>query len=175
MNYYQIRDQDISNGPGIRVSVFVTGCNINCPGCFNKELQDFNVGHKFGNNEVEKVTDLLLSSYTDGLTILGGEPTLADEDGIYQLIRIMNSTHAINKSVWLFTGRKLNDNIFSSLQEYLPWGKLIHNADVVVDGPFIESLKSPKLKFRGSSNQRFIDVKESIKKGNVVTLNENKI
>lgn len=175
MNYYQIRDQDISNGPGIRVSLFVSGCNINCPGCFNKELQDFNVGKHFGNNEVSQITDLLLSPYINGITILGGEPTLADEDGIYHLIRIMQNAHSLDKSVWLFTGRKLNDNIFSSPQDYLPWVKLIYNADIVVDGPFIESLKDQNLKFRGSSNQRFIDVKGSLNSGKIVILKENKV
>lgn len=175
MNYYQIRDQDISNGPGIRVSLFVSGCNINCPGCFNKELQDFNAGKHFGNNEVSQITDLLLSPYINGITILGGEPTLADEDGIYHLIRVMQNAHSLDKSVWLFTGRKLHDNIFSSPQEYLPWVKLIYSADIVVDGPFIEALKDQNLRFRGSSNQRFIDVKESLNKGESVILKENKV
>lgn len=175
MNYYQIRDQDISNGPGIRVSLFVSGCNINCPGCFNKELQDFNVGKHFGRKETRQIIDLLLSPYINGISILGGEPTLADKDGIYYLKIIMQIAHTLDKSVWLFTGRKLHDNIFSNPQEYLPWVELIYNADIVVDGPFIESLKDPNLKFRGSSNQRFIDVKESLGKGEIVILKENKV
>lgn len=152
MNYGKINYTDIANGPGVRVSLFVSGCRNKCKGCFNQESWDFNFGKKF---TLSTLTDLLLAldkPYISGLTILGGDPlepeNLPTVTSICRTIKIINDS----KNIWIYTGYLYED--FQNLE-------LFDYVDVVVDGKFIESEKDISLQFRGSKNQKIVDVKRS--------------
>ncbi len=152
MKYAQIRECDIANGEGIRVSLFVTGCLLNCPGCFNKNYQDFNFGLEWNDQEQNEFIYLGNREYIDGYSILGGEPLLQGR-AMLELVKTikMNS----KKSIWLWTGL-----IFEELNEIQR--DIIKFIDVLVDGPFIEKLKDRNLQFKGSKNQRIIDVQKTL-------------
>jgi anaerobic ribonucleoside-triphosphate reductase activating protein len=152
MNYGEIKYTDIANGPGVRVSLFVSGCRNRCKGCFNPETWDFNFGKKF---TLSTLTDILIGlekPYISGLTILGGDPlepeNLPTVTAICRTIKTINS----DKSIWIYTGYLYED--FQNLE-------LFDYVDVVIDGKFIESQKDISLQFRGSRNQKIIDVKQS--------------
>ncbi len=163
MNYGQIRKYDIANGPGIRTSIFVTGCSLNCKNCFNKEYQDPNFGEKWTDETTKEIIDYLLKDEVAGLTILGGEPFESAKDLTTIVIDIKNK---IDKPIWIYSGYT-----FEKLIENPTCMKLLEVVDVLVDGPFIEFKKDLKLKFRGSSNQRIIDVKESLANNSIILLN----
>lgn len=163
MNYGQIRKYDIANGPGIRTSIFVTGCKINCKNCFNKEYQDPNFGQTWTQKTTNQVINYLKSDEISGLSILGGEPFESAND----LINILNDIkNKINKNIWIYSGYT-----FEYLMKNPVYKQLLEKVDVLVDGPFIESKKDLKLKFRGSSNQRIIDVKSSLINDKAILLN----
>lgn len=146
MKYNSIRTMDISNGPGIRVSIFVQGCPIHCKGCFNKVAWDFNVGKDFTNDTIQHILDLANSPHIKGLSILGGEPLAEPNiDGVEALITAFKNRYK-DKDVWLWTGYKYKD--FNNKQK-----KVVNKVDTFIDGPFEESLKDPSLLYRGSSNQ----------------------
>lgn len=169
MNYAKIRNLDISNGIGVRVSLFVSGCNHHCPGCFNQEEQDFNYGKEFGEAAYEEICNMLDDNVIRGLTIIGGEPLHQDIGGLLLLKRLCDVTHFEKcKDIWIYTGC-IWENIEKgrSLHEDLQY-ELLHAANIVVDGPFVESLSDVFLKWRGSSNQRIIDVQETIMRGKVI-------
>lgn len=142
MKYYSIRKTDISNGDGVRVSVFTQGCNIHCKGCFSKHLWDATKGKEWTDSETKLLLDLLNDEYIRGLTWLGGEPSMWSSD-IIKINKIIKNKYP-NKTIWLYTGHNMNE---------LPT-ELLNTVDVVVDGPFIEELRDINLQFRGSSNQR---------------------
>ena len=160
MNYGQIRKYDIANGPGIRTSIFVPGCSLNCKNCFNKDYQN----PSFGNLWTEKEDELLISYLSDpnvaGLTILGGEP-FENAQGLISLLKKIKT----NKSIWIYSGYTYDYLIKND--DTLELLKLV---DVLVDGPFIESMKDLNLYFRGSRNQRIIDVKESLLNDELILL-----
>lgn len=160
MKYAQIRESDIANGEGIRVSLFVTGCSLNCPGCFNKNYQDFNFGIDWNEQEQNEYIYLGNKEFIDGYSILGGEPLLQGE-AMLELVKAikMNS----KKSIWLWTGL-----VFEELNEIQR--EIIKFIDVLVDGPFIEELKDRNLQFKGSKNQRIIDVQKTFINEKVVEL-----
>ncbi|MFO3717756.1 anaerobic ribonucleoside-triphosphate reductase activating protein [Anaerococcus sp. ENR1011] len=163
MNYGQIRKYDIANGPGIRTSIFVTGCSLNCKNCFNKEYQNSNFGEKWTDQTTKKVIDYLSKDEVAGLTILGGEPFESAKD----LISIIDDIKKqIDKSIWIYSGYT-----FENLIENPTCKNLLKEVDVLVDGPFKEAKKDLKLKFRGSSNQRIIDIKESLANDSIILLN----
>lgn len=163
MNYGQIRKYDIANGPGIRTSIFVTGCKLNCKNCFNKEYQDPNFGQTWTQKNTNQVINYLKSDEISGLSILGGEPFESAND----LINILNDIkNKINKNIWIYSGYT-----FEYLMKNPVYKQLLEKVDVLVDGPFIESKKDLKLKFRGSSNQRIIDVKSSLINDKAIILN----
>ncbi|WP_262122326.1 anaerobic ribonucleoside-triphosphate reductase activating protein [Anaerococcus sp. Marseille-Q5996] len=163
MNYGQIRKYDIANGPGIRTSIFVTGCKLNCKNCFNKEYQDPNFGQTWTQKNTNQVINYLKSDEISGLSILGGEPFESAND----LINILNDIkNKINKNIWIYSGYT-----FEYLMKNPVYKQLLEKVDVLVDGPFIESKKDLKLKFRGSSNQRIIDVKSSLINNKAILLN----
>ncbi len=152
MNYGKINYTDIANGPGVRVSLFVSGCRNKCKGCFNQELWDFNFGKKF---TISTLTNLLLAldkPYISGLTILGGDPL--EPENLPTVTSICRTIKTINdsKNIWIYTGYLYED--FQNLE-------LFDYVDVVVDGKFIESEKDISLQFRGSKNQKIVDVKRS--------------
>ena len=146
MKYNSIRTMDISNGPGIRVSIFVQGCPIHCKGCFNKVAWDFNAGKDFTNDTIQHILDLADSPHIKGLSILGGEPLAEPNiDGVEALITAFKNRYK-DKDVWLWTGYKYEN--FNIKQK-----KVVNKVDTFIDGPFEELLKDPSLLYRGSSNQ----------------------
>ena len=164
MNYAQIRKYDVANGPGLRTTIFVTGCTHNCKECFNKEYQDFNFGDPWTEKETEMVKDYLNQPEVAGLTVLGGEPFQNVEGLVPVLKEIRKST---NKDIWIFSG-----DTFETIKADEKKFELLKLCDVLVDGPFVNELKDLRLKFRGSSNQRIIKIKDSIEKDKVVLWEE---
>lgn len=162
MRYGQIRRYDVANGPGIRTSFFVTGCNANCKNCFNKEYMDPNYGYLWSDKQTQQIISYLKDDRVEGLTILGGEPFESVED----LIKIVEDIRKeSDKSIWIFSGF-----LYEILVNSQRAKKLLSMCDVLVDGLFVERLKDLKLKFKGSSNQRTIDIKKSLKKDKVILL-----
>ena len=159
MRYNQIRNLDIANGPGCRVSLFVQGCSFNCPGCFNTIARDFTGGKEFTDEIAEQILKLAEPDYITGLSILGGEPLHPqNRDAVLELVKQFKMRHP-TKSVWLWTGY-----LWEDVRDVL----LVSSVDVVVDGRFMEDLKDLRLRYSGSTNQRVIDVKAST--NSIVTL-----
>ena len=165
MRYNKIRKMDISNGPGIRVSIFLQGCTFNCKNCFNPETHDFNGGKEFTEETVEKVMDLCEKDYVEGLSILGGEPMHPKNIEATRMLSEEFKKRYPKQSVWVWTGYNVEKLLNKEALKYI---------DVLVDGLFMDELHDPTLYFRGSSNQRLIDVKKTLKKGEVVILKETK-
>ena len=169
MNYASIKDCDIANGPGIRVSLFVSGCTHHCKGCFNQEAWDFDYGEPFTQDTIERILKMLSPGYIKGLTLLGGEPFEPQNQGpIVELLRQVKEKYP-EKSIWAFSGYLFDRDILSGnlgdpavTKEYLSY------LDVLVDGPFVEAKKDLMLRFRGSSNQRLIDIQKSLSSGSVI-------
>lgn len=169
MNYAEIKNCDIANGPGVRVSLFVSGCTHHCPGCFNEVAWDFGYGRPFTQETVDTILKMLEPSYIRGLTLLGGEPFEPQNEGpIVELLRQIKAKMP-QKSIWAFSGYLFDRDILSGrlgdwsiTQEYLSY------LDVLVDGRFIEAQKNLSLRFRGSENQRIIDVPASLASGEIV-------
>lgn len=162
MNYSKIRKFDVSNGPGIRTTLFVSGCTNNCDGCFNKDLQDFNYGDKWTKETEEEFIGYVKNPNIKGVNILGGEPMdqIQDKDLINLLKRIKEET---KKSIWLWSGYLYEDIIKN--EERLA---ILSFVDVLIDGRFEIDKRNISLKYRGSSNQRIIDVLKSFEKNKVV-------
>jgi len=165
MRYHKIRKMDISNGPGVRVSIFMQGCTFNCKNCFNKETHDFNGGREFRDETIEKVLGLCEKEYVVGLSILGGEPLHPRNiEGTTRLAKSFKEKFP-DKTLWVWSGflfdRDLKDK------------EVLKYIDVLVDGQYVDELHSPLLRWKGSSNQRVIDVKKSLSKGHVVLLEED--
>ena len=159
MRFNKVRNMDISNGPGVRVSIFMQGCSFNCKNCFNPETHDFNGGRPFDDKIIKEVVDLCDKDYIAGLSILGGEPMHPTNiDGTMKLAKAFKEKYP-NKTVWVWSGF-----LFENLKDK----EALKYIDVLVDGQFVEELKNPKLEWKGSSNQRVIDVPASLKSGNVV-------
>jgi len=166
MRYAQIRSMDISNGEGVGVALFVQGCNFHCNNCFNKETWDFNGGKEWTDEIQEKLLNLIKKPHIKRVSILGGEPL--DEKNAKNVLNFANQIRLLfgdEKKIWLYTGYTYENAIKDETRK-----AVINQCDVLVDGQFVEALKDFTLKFRGSSNQRLIDVKETLKKGQVVTL-----
>ena len=151
MNYAEIKKVDIANGPGVRVSLFVSGCRNHCKGCFNPETWDFDYGRPFTRETEDEIIEALRPSWIQGLSILGGEPT--EEENAAVLIPFLKRVRAVlpDKDIWLYSGYT-----YEALQDK----EILTLADVLVDGPFLLELKDAGLAFRGSRNQRLIDLKE---------------
>lgn len=160
MRYNKIRKMDISNGPGVRVSVFMQGCTFNCDNCFNKETHDFNGGLEFNSEIINEIIKLCENENIKGLSILGGEPMHPkNRKGTTMLAKEFKKRFP-NKSLWLWTGFIYDKDLCNEeIMDYI---------DILIDGKYDDKLYDPKLKWRGSSNQRVIDIKESLKTGNVV-------
>ena len=158
MRYNLIREMDISNGPGIRVSIFMQGCSFHCKNCFNPETWDFEKGHEFNEKTIHKVLDLCGKNYIKGLSILGGEPFHPKNiEGTTKLAKAFKEKYP-NKTLWAWSGFS-----FEELKE----NEVFNYIDVLVDGQYIDELHDFTLKWRGSSNQRVIDVKKSLEKGEI--------
>ena len=164
MNYAKIRKFDVSNGPGVRATLFVSGCTNNCEGCFNKDLQDFNYGELWTEEVENDFIKQVKNSNIVGVNILGGEPMdqIKDEDLSNLLKRIKEET---NKSIWIWSGYLYEDIIVNKERN-----KILSYADVLIDGRFELSKRNISLKYRGSSNQRIIDIVKSRKENKVVEI-----
>ena len=169
MNYATIKPRDIANGPGVRVSLFVSGCTHRCPGCFNEEAWDFDYGQPFDQSTIDEILGLLQPDYVQGLTLLGGEPfDPRNQPAIVELLRQIKAKYP-NKSIWAFTGYLFDRDILPGrLGESTITREYLGYLDVLVDGPFIQARKNLTLRFRGSDNQRLIDVPASLSRGEVV-------
>jgi len=166
MNYATIKNCDIANGPGVRVSLFVSGCTHHCKGCFNEVAWDFDYGEPFTQETIDTILKLLRPAHIRGLTLLGGEPfEPQNQAAVVELLRQIKKQMP-EKSIWAFSGYLFDRDILSGrlgdTAEYLSY------LDVLVDGPFVEAKKNLSLRFRGSENQRIIDVPASLKAGQII-------
>ena len=159
MRYNKIRKMDISNGPGIRVSIFMQGCTFNCKECFNPSTHDFNGGEEFTQDTIDQVLEICSDENISGLSILGGEPMHPKNiEGTGELAKQFKERFP-DKSVWVWSGFTFDRDLKD--KEELKY------IDVLVDGQFVNELRDPRLKYRGSSNQRVIDIKKTKKNMNI--------
>ena len=160
MNYGTIKNCDIANGTGVRVSLFVSGCRNHCPGCFQPETWDFGYGQPFTAETEQEILRLLEPSYINGLTLLGGDPFEPENQRVLlPLLRKVKATFP-NKDIWAYTGYTWEQLISGVHRVSLPETvEMLGLIDILVDGPFVQVKKNIRLRFRGSENQRIIDVK----------------
>ena len=156
MNYASIKPLDIANGPGIRVSIFVSGCRNKCKGCFNPETWDFKYGQEFTWETLHEIEELLKNPHISGLSILGGDPFEPENREWIETLCAYVKHNVIDKDIWVWTGYMWEDLKDLGVMQYI---------DVLVDGRFEEGLKDLRLKYAGSSNQRIIDVSKSLENG----------
>ena len=160
MRYNTIRKMDISNGPGVRVSIFMQGCAFHCKNCFNKETWDFEGGKQFDDKTVDEVLDLCSKSHIKGLSILGGDPMHPNNiEATTKLAKAFKEKYP-EKNLWVWSGFKFDKDLKDK--------EVLNYVDVLVDGNYVDELHDPTLKWRGSSNQRVIDVQKSLKDNNIV-------
>ena len=171
MNYADIKFPDIQDGDGIRVAIYVSGCHFHCKECHNKEAWDFNYGKKFTNETIEEIMNILKKQYVNGLSLLGGEPLEpSNQEGLLPLVKRVKE-ELPEKDIWCWTGYRFDEDILEKMyQENETTKELLQCIDIIVDGQFEIDNKINDLVFRGSTNQRKIDVKESLKKGQTVRL-----
>ncbi len=165
MNYADIKKVDVANGPGVRVSLFVSGCTHHCKECFNPETWDFSFGSPFGQKQIEEILKLLDRSYIRGLSLLGGEPFEPENQAaVLELVRQVRA-QLPQKDIWCYSGYLFEVLAAGKVGEHSR--ELLEQLDILVDGPFVLEQKDLGLRFRGSANQRIIDVPASLKAGNV--------
>lgn len=175
MKYADIRQYDVANGEGIRTVLFVSGCTHNCKGCFNELYQDFGYGKEFGDEEINLILEYVSKKEIRGLTLLGGEP-MQNVDGIRPLLEKLHKyilkcrEEGIEKDIWLYSGYT-----FEEICQQKDKKELLGYVDVLIDGRFVEEKLDLKLAFRGSSNQRIIDVKKSLEKGYAIEVEKYSI
>ena len=172
MNYATIKYNDVSNGPGIRTSLFVSGCTHHCEGCFNSIAWDFNYGEPYTKKVEDEIIDSLRHSYVKGITLLGGEPFEPQNQGPLVELTDRIRQELPDKTIWCFSGYTIEEMTDGKLSRYETTMRLLKNIDVLVDGKFVLELKNLMLKFKGSSNQRTIMVKETLEKKEIVLWNE---
>ena len=171
MNYSDIKRIDVANGPGVRVSVFVSGCTHHCKGCFNPSTWDFNYGQPFTEETIETILEYLKPDHIEGLSLLGGEPfEHENQKGLLPLLRKVKELYP-NNTIWAFSGYLLDEDILGRMcKQWKETKEMISYIDVLVDGEFKLEQKIPGLRFKGSANQRTIDVKESLKQNKIIQL-----
>ena len=162
MRYNLIRKMDISNGPGVRVSIFMQGCSFHCKNCFNKETWDFKGGKEFTDKTIKEVLDLCSKEHIKGLSILGGEPMHPNNiDGTTSLAKAFKEKYP-EKNLWVWSGFKFDEDLKNK--------EVLNYVDVLVDGVYQDELHDPTLKWKGSANQRVINVQESMKADNIILI-----
>ena len=173
MNYAEIKNVDIANGPGVRISLFVSGCPHHCKGCFNEIAWDFTYGKPYTQETINHILELLKPSYIRGITFLGGEPMAPPNQG--EVLNTMRQIKKIypDKDIWLYTGYLFDTDIMGKMVDTLPHTReILSYIDVLVDGPFIEEKKNLNLQFCGSENQRLIDLKKTLADGSITLWTE---
>lgn len=176
MNYANIKEHDTANGQGVRVSLFVSGCTHHCKGCFNSETWDFCYGKKYGQAEEDRIINACNPAYIKGLSVLGGEPfEKANQKDVCALMKRFKREFP-NKDIWCYSGYLFDVDMIEGGKIYTEWTKdMLNCIDYLVDGEFVEELKNLKLKFRGSANQRVIDVQKSLQVGKTIVLLEEEL
>ena len=168
MNYAEIKTYDIANGPGVRVSFFVSGCTHHCKNCFNEIAWDFNYGEEFTEEIQDYILEAVSPIHYQGLSLLGGEPMEPNNQrGLLPLVKAFKEKFP-NKNLWVYTGYVYEDLIHESRARCEVTDELLSYIDVLVDGKFVEELKDITLRFKGSSNQRIIDMPQTLKEKEVV-------
>ena len=169
MNYADIKKIDVANGEGVRASVFVSGCNHHCKGCFNQCAWDFNYGKEFSEKEEQQIIDYMNHDYISGLSLLGGEPLEPrNQEGLLPLVKKVKEKFP-NKNIWCYTGFDFEKDVVGKMaKDNETTRELLKYIDVIVDGKFEEDKRDLKLQFRGSSNQKIVDVKKSLQTGQIV-------
>lgn len=167
MRYNKIRKMDISNGPGVRVSIFMQGCTFKCKNCFNPETHNFNGGLEFTDEIIDKILELSNLDYIKGLSILGGEPLHPKNiSGTTKLVKAFKERYP-KKNIWIWSGFLFDKDLIDK--------EVLKYIDVLVDGQYQDELHNPKLKYCGSSNQRVIDVKKSLEQNKVILYEEEMV
>ena len=162
MRYNKIRKMDISNGPGVRVSIFMQGCAFNCKQCFNPETHDFKGGKEFTDETIDRIVELCSNENVKGLSVLGGEPLHPNNlEGTTRLVKTFKEKLP-DKNVWVWSGFSFDKDLKDK--------EVLNYIDVLVDGQYVDEERNPKLKWKGSSNQRVIDVPKSLKEHKVFTI-----
>ena len=169
MNYANIKFNDIANGEGVRVSLFVSGCTHHCKNCFNPETWDFSYGRPFTKEVEDKIIKALEPDHIDGLTLLGGEPMEpSNQQALLPFIKQVKEKYP-NKTIWCYSGYLFDRDLLGDSRAHAPWTReLLDYIDILIDGEFVEELKDVSLRFKGSSNQRVIDVQKSLKTNDIV-------
>lgn len=169
MNYAEIKTCDVANGPGVRVSLFVSGCTHHCEGCFNKETWDFNFGKPFTEKVIDDIIGYMKPDYIKGITLLGGEPLeQINQQGLLPLLRKIDHIYP-EKNIWCFTGYDFEKDVIGRMmKEWDETKEFMSYIDVLVDGEFMIDKKDLNLVFKGSSNQRTIMVQESLAEGRII-------
>ena len=175
MNYANIKHHDVANGPGIRVSLFVSGCTHHCKGCFNAEAWSFTYGEPFTQQTVEEILLALQPAYIQGLSLLGGEPFEPENQpevaGLISRVR----RELPEKNIWIYTGFVYDRDLVPGGRKYTDYtDQILDQTDILIDGPFVLEEKDIRLKFRGSRNQRILDMKQTRKSGQIVLSPLNK-
>ncbi|MGM9552102.1 MAG: anaerobic ribonucleoside-triphosphate reductase activating protein [Clostridia bacterium] len=169
MNYATIKKHDIANGLGVRVSLFVSGCTHHCKGCFNPETWDFNYGKEFTKAVEAEIIDSLSHDYISGLSLLGGEPFEPDNQAVLAPFLTKVKKLFPNKDIWCYSGYNFEtDMLTGKLGDSSVTDEMLKNIDILVDGEFVEALKDISLRFKGSSNQRIIDVQRSLEEDHLI-------
>ena len=168
MNYATIKNCDIANGPGVRVSLFVSGCTHRCPGCFNEVAWDFNYGQPFTQAVEDDILEMLAPDYVQGITLLGGEPFEPQNQAVLvPFLRRIRDRYP-HKSIWAFSGYLFENMLSGRVGDAATCRSFLALLDVLVDGPFIQDKKNLMLRFRGSENQRILDVPRSLEQNTAV-------
>ncbi len=169
MNYAEVKQYDVANGPGVRVSLFVSGCTHHCKECFNPETWDFDYGKPFTQETIDMILEYLEPEYIKGITLLGGEPLEhSNQKGLLPLLEQIHNKYP-EKSIWCFTGYDYEKDVMGKMyQEWPETKQLLSYIEVLVDGEFMIEKKDLGLRFKGSSNQRSILVQESLAAGEIV-------
>ena len=168
MYYGNIKKYDIADGEGVRVTLFVSGCTNCCPGCFQKETWDFKYGKEYTNETEKELLEALSKPYIKGLTLLGGEPF--EEENQKELVKLLRKVKTLypKKDIWAYTGFILDQDLLKYGRRHFEMtDEMLSYIDILVDGPFIESQKDISLAFKGSKNQRIIDLKKSLQEGEI--------
>lgn len=168
MNYGEIKNCDIANGSGVRVTLFVSGCRNHCDGCFQPQTWDFGYGQAFTDETENTIIGMLSPSYINGLTVLGGEPFEPEnQKALLPFLKRVKENYP-NKNIWIFSGYTYEELTYEGCRPHCnETSEILETADILVDGKFVKELKDISLTFRGSSNQRIIDLKKTIKHGKI--------